>query len=702
MVGPVHDIAIVGAGVVGCAVARHLARAGASVVVLDRAADVGDGTSKANTAILHSGFDTEPDSLESALVRRGRILLADYAAAAGIAVEPTGALLVAWDDEQEARLPSLLAKAVTNGSADASLVGADEVRDLEPHLGPDARSGLSIPGEWAIDPWSVTLAFATEAAAAGAELRLGAPVVGVEVGRRGPRDPSGRRDGAGPLAGQCGRARRRPDRRTARPPRLHRHAPPGSVDRVRQAGPPAARAGSCCRFRRPGPKGCWWRPPPGGTCSSARRPRTWRTGTTRPPPPRGSLHLLAAGRRILPDLVDEEVTASYAGLRAATEHRDYQIRLHGDQRFVSIGGIRSTGLTSSMAVAEHVADLLAGAGATWSGPPVDVPTPHMPPLGELQVRPSRDPVLIAADPAYGTVLCHCEQVSRGEVRDACHAPVPATDLGGVRRRTRAMNGRCQGFYCGAEVVALVAAETGIDPGRADPDAGMTDPVVLVVGAGPAGLSAARELAARGVGPVLVVDREVDGRWGAPPLRPHRIRRDRPAPVDVRSGLRPAAGRPGRRGRRRPATVDHRRRGDAVTERPPWSVRTAWRWCARRWCCWPPVPASGRGRPAWCPATVRPGCSPPANSSSGCVPATAGGPSCRRGGRRARGLLGGPHPPPCRGDHGGHGDRPAPPPVGAGLRLGRPGSACGSRCVRRPRCRPCTATGAWRPSTWRTW
>jgi glycerol-3-phosphate dehydrogenase len=89
----------------------------------------------------------------------------------------------------------------------------------------------------------------------------------------------------------------------------------------------------------------------------------------------------------------------------------------------------------------------------------------MPPLGEFQVRPMRDAARIAADPEYGTALCHCEQVSRGEVRDACRTTVPATDLGGIRRRTRAMNGRCQGFYCGAEVVALVAGETGVGPER---------------------------------------------------------------------------------------------------------------------------------------------------------------------------------------------------------------------------------------------
>ena len=98
-------MAVIGAGVVGCAVARELAVAGADVVVLDRADDVGDGTSKANTAILHTGFDTVPGTLESRLVARGHELLADYTAEAGIAVERTGVLLVAWDEEQEARLP---------------------------------------------------------------------------------------------------------------------------------------------------------------------------------------------------------------------------------------------------------------------------------------------------------------------------------------------------------------------------------------------------------------------------------------------------------------------------------------------------------------------------------------------------------------------------------------------------------------------
>ncbi len=452
------DVAVIGAGVVGCAISRHLARSGASVVVIDRAGDVGDGTSKANTAILHSGFDTGPGSLESTLVRRGRHLLADYAAAAGIAVEPTGALLVAWDDEQEGALPGLAAKAAANGYGDAVLVDATEVRALEPELGPGARSGLAVPGEWIIDPWSVTLALATEAVGAGAVLRLGVPVTAIGTGDEGHEihlgDASVR---ARWLVNAAGLGADRIDALlghddfTVTPRRgqllvfdkLARRL----LSRIILPVPTARTKGVLVAPTT------WGNVLVGPTAEDQEDRSDTATSAE------GVELLLAAGRRILPPLLDEEVTAMYAGLRAATEHRDYRIRLHRDQRYVVAAGIRSTGLTSSMAVAEHVARLLEEAGAAWSGPPTPGVPPVMPPLGESQVRPLADPAAIAGDPSYGTAICHCEQVSRGEVRDACHAAVPATDLAGVRRRTRAMNGRCQGFYCAAAVVALVADET---------------------------------------------------------------------------------------------------------------------------------------------------------------------------------------------------------------------------------------------------
>jgi glycerol-3-phosphate dehydrogenase len=162
--------------------------------------------------------------------------------------------------------------------------------------------------------------------------------------------------------------------------------------------------------------------------------------------------LLADGRRILPGLEHEEVTATYAGLRAATEHSDYQLGLYG--RYVRVAGIRSTGLTASLGIAEHVAGLLGEAGLPLKPRAACAEPPLMPCLGEAGIRPYQDAARIAADPAYGEIACHCERVSRGEIRDALASDLPPAGLDGLRRRTRAMNGRCQAFYCGAAVSAL--------------------------------------------------------------------------------------------------------------------------------------------------------------------------------------------------------------------------------------------------------
>jgi glycerol-3-phosphate dehydrogenase len=171
----------------------------------------------------------------------------------------------------------------------------------------------------------------------------------------------------------------------------------------------------------------------------------------------GLAGLLDAGRRLLPELVLEEVTATYAGVRAATEHRDYQIAIHEEDRYACVGGIRSTGLTASLAIAEFVVEQMGAGGLALAEAEQEPPIPHMPALAERAVRAFEDDRLIGADPAYGHVVCFCERVTEGEVRDALTSVVPATDVGGVRRRTRATNGRCQGFFCGADIAARLAA-----------------------------------------------------------------------------------------------------------------------------------------------------------------------------------------------------------------------------------------------------
>jgi glycerol-3-phosphate dehydrogenase len=170
------DVTVVGAGVVGTAVARLLSHHRLRVALLEAGPDVGAGTSKANTAILHTGFDAIPGTVESRLVARGYELLRSYAPAVGIAVEETGAVLVAWDDAQAATLGELAGKAAANGYGRAEIVDAATVYDLEPRLAPGARGGLVVPDEHIIDPWSTPLAFATEAALNSVELRRSSPV----------------------------------------------------------------------------------------------------------------------------------------------------------------------------------------------------------------------------------------------------------------------------------------------------------------------------------------------------------------------------------------------------------------------------------------------------------------------------------------------------------------------------------------------
>lgn len=453
--GLAYDVVVIGAGVVGAAVARELSGYPLRVALVDAAGDVGEGTSKANTAILHTGFDATPGTLESRLVRRGYELLTAYAAATGIPVEPVGALLVAWDDEQLAALPYLAEKAVANGCLDTRLVSAAELYAHEPHLGPGARGALEVPGESIICPWTTPLALATEAVTAGVTLLLGCTVEGVDA------VPDEQlhvvRTSRGPLRSRW--VVNAAGLRSDEVDRMLGHAGFTITPRRGELIVFDKLARSLVRhILLPVPtargKGVLVAPTVFGNVLLGPTADDVDDKDDTASTEAGLASLRTQGRRILPALLAEEITAVYAGLRAATEHADYQIRCHDEERYACIGGIRSTGLTASLAIAEHVVGLMVAAGlrvGEWSAPR----PPQMANLGEAAPRPYQQADVVAADPAYGTIVCHCERVSLGEIRDALRPPLGATSLAGIGRRTRAMNGRCQGFFCGAAVRDLV-------------------------------------------------------------------------------------------------------------------------------------------------------------------------------------------------------------------------------------------------------
>jgi glycerol-3-phosphate dehydrogenase len=456
------DVAVVGGGIVGSAIARELAGTRLRVALVEARDDVGDGTSKANTAILHTGFDARPGTLESRLVARGYDLLGRYADQTGIPVERTGAVLVAWTEEELAALPGLKAKAARNGYDACALVTAEEVYAVVPDLGEGVLGGLTVPGESIICTWTTTLALATDAVRRGAALLLGhrvesvrpssaAPDVTVLATSRGEVAARWVVNAAGLGADEVDRLFGH-DRFTVTPRRGELYV----FDKLARPLVP--------RIVLPVPsslgKGVLVSPTIYGNVMLGPTAEDLTDRTATGTSEEGLASLWARGARIMPTLLDEEVTATYAGLRAAIDADDFLIDVDLDARYLLVGGIRSTGLTAGMAIAEHVRELLA-AGDLDLTEREDLPQPpRMPNLGEATPRSYQQADRIAEDASYGEVVCFCERVTLGEIRDACASTIPPADLDGLRRRTRVMNGRCQGFFCGAHVRALLSARGG--------------------------------------------------------------------------------------------------------------------------------------------------------------------------------------------------------------------------------------------------
>ena len=446
-----YDVAIIGAGVVGTAIARELSKHNLSIALIDANADVGDGTSKANTAILHTGFDMVPGSLESRLVARGYHLLRDYAREVGIAVEELGALLVAWNEEELANLPKLQAKAVENGYKDSVIISAADVYAREPHLGVGALGALHVPGEWIIDPWTPIVAFATQAKLAGTDVILNTAVTGVTKGdhnvlhtTHGDIEAHHVINAAGLYSDEIDGVFGIKDFTV-----IPRRGELMVFDKLSRT--------LISHIILPVPssmgKGVLVSPTVFGNIMLGPTAQNLDDKTDSGSSEDGLKFLREKGSKIAPELLDEEITAIYAGLRASTEHSDFQIHSHPD-KYITVGGIRSTGLTASMAIAEHVKELLVAGGLSL-GATKALPHVSMPNLGEAFTRPYQDEKAIAGQGAYGEIICHCERATRGEVMDALDSPLPPTNLGGLGRRTRAGLGRCQGFYCHSELRKLL-------------------------------------------------------------------------------------------------------------------------------------------------------------------------------------------------------------------------------------------------------
>jgi len=452
-VGGVFDIAVVGGGVVGCAALRRFALEGFRAVLLEAGPDILCGASKGNSAILHTGFDAPPSSLELQCMRDGHAEYLAIRRALNLPLVETGALVVAWSEEEAARLPAILAQAHANGIGDVHPVSRPELRALEPNLSEGAVAVLRVPRENIIDPWSAPLAYVTQALANGAQARFSSPVT------------------AGDFDGEAWTL----------------ELPDGALrarwvvncaglfgDRLEEALLGSAsfairpRKGQFVVYDKPAAAlvSSTILPVPSertkgivlcrtvfgnlivGPTAEEQESRTDASVTTE-----ALLMLKQRATEIVPALAGVPVTATYAGLRPATERKEYRIALDVERHWITCGGIRSTGLTAALGIARHLLSLYGDAETrpALRREPAGASVPN---LAEQEPRDWQQP-------GYGRIVCHCEMVTEREIAAALASPLPPRDLGGLKRRTRAMMGRCQGFYCSAEVDALTRGQ--LDP-----------------------------------------------------------------------------------------------------------------------------------------------------------------------------------------------------------------------------------------------
>ncbi|MEP2027711.1 MAG: NAD(P)/FAD-dependent oxidoreductase [Paracoccaceae bacterium] len=441
----VHDAVIVGGGVIGCATARRLTLEGWRVVLLEKAVDLLDGASKGNSAILHTGFDAPPGSLEQRCVADGYAEYLEIHEELGLPLDRAGALVIAWNAEEEDLLPDLMAQARENGVDDVALLSANQTRRLEPELARGLKASFRVPREYLIDPWSTPHAYVQQAVVNGASIVRCCAVTG------------GKYDGdQWQLQTSLGVVRGR----------IVINAAGLFGDKVdemlmgRQDFTIRPRKGQFVVYDKPAAKLTRHvlLPVPNKITKGIVVCRTvfgnllvgptaeeQEDRETAELVPETLAALRQRGAEILPALAGEDITAVYAGLRPATEFKDYQIRSHPGLKYVSVGGIRSTGLSSALGTARYVHSLCADILNRSA-----LPDPLVPPRMMLAEDQTRD----WQRPDNGGIVCHCERVTRREIEAALDGTAGALSLAGLKRRTRVTMGRCQGNYCAATLAAI--------------------------------------------------------------------------------------------------------------------------------------------------------------------------------------------------------------------------------------------------------
>ena len=454
-----YDVAIIGAGVIGTAIARELSRYDLKIVILDKENDVSLGTSKANSGIVHAGFDPEENTLMAKLNAEGNKMFDTVCEELSVPFKRNGSLVVAFDDEQLAHINKLYQRGINNGIPGLKILSKEELLKLEPAISPEAKGALLAETAGIIDPMLLTISFMENAVMNGEEYFFNFEVKSIkkEDGNYTIASQKSASVAAKYVINAAGVFSDKIHNMAAKPafkinPRRGQYF---LLDKVE---------GNLVHYTLfPCPskigKGILVAPTIHGNVlmgpASDDIPDREDVGTTEE-----VLNKARTGARLLiPKITTRNNIRNFSGMRAEPDTEDFIIKdagADGAPNFIDVGGIKSPGLTAAPAIAVYVASILKEKGLTLNKKKSFDPIVKRKLF--IEMSEEEQSVLIKKNPLYGRIICRCENITEGDIVDAIKRKPGATTMDGVKRRCRAGMGRCQGGFCGPKVQQILARE----------------------------------------------------------------------------------------------------------------------------------------------------------------------------------------------------------------------------------------------------
>ena len=472
----VYDVVIAGAGVIGGMLARELSRYELRVCLLEKENDVACGASKANSGIIHGGFDPEPGTLKAKLNAEGVEKLYQAAELLHVPHRRNGSFVCAFSQEEEPSVRALYERGLTNGITGMSLISGEEARKLEPNLSPAVTLVLDVPTAGIICPYELTIAAVGNAMDNGVELKLNFEISEIQ-----------QQDGVYTVTAADGQqvqglyvvncAGGYSDRISAMVGDESFQIIPRAGEYLLLDKAEGSRV-SHTIFQVPSKegKGILVTPTVDGNLLTGPTATRVETPESRQITPQGISMVTRLASKSVPSVDFRQVITSFSGVRSSEAGGDFIIRpAAGSRSFVNVAAIDSPGLTSCVAIAEYTVALLRDLGLKAS-PKADWNGTRENPHAFREMSDSEKDAYIKEHPAYGKIVCRCETVSEGEIRDAIRRNPGARDIDGVKRRTRAGMGRCQGGFCMPMVMQLLAEEHQVPMEQVTKKGGSSNPL----------------------------------------------------------------------------------------------------------------------------------------------------------------------------------------------------------------------------------